>query len=253
VQVVFHDSFYASDYASDAAAAPGRLEGIMAALRADGGYPVVPPEPATRDDLLRAHAEAHVASIEAKPALFSMAALSAGAAIRAAELALGGKPAFACARPPGHHANRSSAWGYCAFCNVAVALLKLRAAGAIETAFVLDFDAHTGDGTRNVLCDWTGAQVFNPFAHDAGEYLKVVETRLRESPDVDIVAVSAGFDTYVHDVGHKLATSDFYAIGKLVRQFTARMNHRRRFAVLEGGYYLPDLGTNVLAFCQGFQ
>ena len=64
--------------------------------------------------------------------------------------------------------------------------------------------------------------------------------------------MSAGFDAYRHDVGHKLDTADFQRIGELVRDAAQRACSGRRFAVLEGGYYLPDLGANVLAFCRGF-
>jgi len=253
MQIIFHESFHDSSYAVDNAAAPGRLEGVMEALRGDGRFPVMEPSPATRTDLLRAHAEAHVASIERDPRLFTQASLSAGAAILASECAMKGEVAFACARPPGHHANRASCWGHCFFCNIAVALLKLRDEGHIQSAFVLDFDAHTGDGTLDVLRDWPEAHVFNPYAEEASEYLRAVETHLREMPPVDLIAVSAGFDTYIHDVGHKLSTHDFYALGRMLRQFGRRLGHQRRFAVLEGGYYIPDLGKNVLAFCRGFE
>ena len=77
------------------------------------------------------------------------------------------------------------------------------------------------------------------------ELLEALET-------VDMLAVSAGFDSYVHDVGHKLATRDFGTLGALVREASLRLCRGRRFAVLEGGYCLRDLGANVLAFCQGF-
>ena len=252
MKIVFHDAFYSSDYASDAAAAPGRMEAIMSACATErDGYEVVTPQPASREDLLRAHAATHVSTVEQDAPLFAMASLAAGGAIRAAELAVQGEPAFACVRPPGHHASVGSAWGYCAFCNVAIGLLKLRAAGAVRSAFVLDFDAHTGDGTIDVLSEWAEVQILNPFAQSNRAYLDIIERQLRDLADVDIVAVSAGFDSYVHDVGKKLTTFDFYAIGVLVKQCAKRWGHSRRFAVLEGGYYQTDLGKNALAFCQG--
>ena len=182
-----------------------------------------------------------------------MASLAAGAAILAAERAMGGEAAFACVRPPGHHASRSSAWGHCTFGNLALALLKLRDAGLIRSAFVVDFDLHTGDGTMDVLRDWPEAQVFNPYGDSAADYLRVLEERLRHAPQVDVLDVSAGFDGYIHDLGHKLATEDYFTIGRLLQAYAIRLGHQRRFAVLEGGYYLPDLGRNVLAFCRGFE
>lgn len=118
--------------------------------------------------------------------------------------------------------------------------------------FVISLPEQTGDGTINVLSQWPEVQILNPFAEDNEEYLRIIEHTLRELPVVDIVGVSAGFDSYVRDLGKKLTTFDFYMIGTLVRRCTKRLGHSRRFAVLEGGYYHTDLGKNVLAFCQGF-
>jgi acetoin utilization deacetylase AcuC-like enzyme len=256
MRVVFHDAFHDSDYSEDKydnAADPGRLVGVMRSLRDEGRYPVVSPQPASREDLLRGHSLAHVEAIESAPRLFSMASLAAGAAILASNLAMAGESAFACLRPPGHHASRSSAWGHCTFSNVALALLHLRAEKQIRSAFVVDFDQHTGDGTIDVLRHWPEAEIFNPYGNDAADYLRVLEDRLNQAPQVDILAVSAGFDAYIHDLGHKLATDDYFKIGRLLQAYAIRLQHQRRFAVLEGGYYLPDLGKNVLAFCRGFE
>lgn len=256
MRVIFDEFFNNSDYSDekhDNAAAPGRLAGVMEVLRSQGRYEVEAPAPATRADLLTAHSESHVAAMEQIPARYAMAALAAGASIHAADLALQGKTAFACVRPPGHHASRSSAWGHCTFNNVALGLLRLRAAGLIRSALVVDFDQHTGDGTIDVLRGWPQAQVFNPYGDSAADYLRCIEERLAQAPQVDILAVSAGFDGYLHDLGRKLATDDYFNIGRLLQGYAIRLGHQRRYAVMEGGYYLPDLGKNVLAFCRGFE
>jgi acetoin utilization deacetylase AcuC-like enzyme len=256
MHVVFHEAFHEPFYSEDKydnAAVPGRLVGVIDVLRNEGRYEVEAPEPATRADLLRGHTEAHVVAIEGNPRLFRMASLAAGAAIRAADLAVQGKPAFACVRPPGHHAGRSSAWGHCTFSNVALGLLRMRDAGLIRSALVVDFDQHTGDGTIDVLQGWSDAHVINPYGDNAADYLRNLDERLRHAPQTDILAVSAGFDAYIHDLGHKLSTKDYFAIGRLLQAYAIRLGHQRRFAVLEGGYYLPDLGKNVLAFCRGFE
>ena len=256
MRIVFHEKFHESDYSEDKydnAANQGRLVGVMDALRIEGRYEVEVPSPATRIDLLRGHTEAHVASIEGKPRLFAMASLAVGGAMLASDLAMSGEPAFACVRPPGHHASRSSAWGHCTFSNVALALLRLRVQGLISSAFVIDFDLHTGDGTVDVLRGWPEAQVFNPYGNDAAEYLQVVEERLKYAPQVDILAVSAGFDAYIHDLGRKMSTENYFTLGRLLQSYAIRLGHQRRFAVLEGGYYLPDLGKNALSFCRAFE
>jgi acetoin utilization deacetylase AcuC-like enzyme len=134
-----------------------------------------------------------------------------------------------------------------------IALLKLKANKRINSAFVLDFDAHTGDGTKAVLSAWKDCRILNPSADTGKLYVQQIETLTRDIPEVDIVGVSAGFDLYEKDLGKKLTSFDFYLIGDQMKRFAMRAAGGRRFAILEGGYYLPDLGKNVLAFCQGFQ
>jgi len=253
MKTVFHKDFNRTDYASNGESVPGRMEAVMTALVKEGRYATLSPEPASRGDLARAHSQAHIAHVARDARLFEMASLAAGGAMAASEIALTGEAAFACIRPPGHHASRDSTWGYCTFCNMGVALLKLKEEGLIESAFVLDFDAHTGDGNINVLSEWKRADVLNPMAENNNDYLEAIENYISNIRHVDMVAVSAGFDSYKKDLGKKLTTFDFYHIGRLLRQLAKRMGHHRRFAILEGGYYLPDLGKNVLAFCQGFE
>jgi acetoin utilization deacetylase AcuC-like enzyme len=256
MRVVFHEAFHNSDYSTeeyDNAADPDRLVGVIGSLCNEGRYAVVSPTAASKTDLLRGHSPAYVDTVERVPRLFAMASLAAGAAILAADLAMQREPAFACVRPPGHHASRSSAWGHCTFGNLALALLHLREAGRVRSAFVVDFDLHTGDGTADVLREWREVEIFNPYGDDAADYLRVLEERLAQAPQADILAVSAGFDGYVHDLGRKLTTEDYFSIGRLLQGYAIRLQHQRRFAVLEGGYYLPDLGRNVLAFCRGFE
>jgi acetoin utilization deacetylase AcuC-like enzyme len=253
MRIVFHDKFYASAYANDGASTPGRLEAIMAVISAESTFEIVRPLPASEDALRLAHTPAYVDTVKPNNLLYDMAALAAGSAITAANVAITGEPAFACLRPPGHHASRESSWGYCVFCNMGIALLQLKQQRKIESAFVLDFDAHTGDGTKDVLLNWKECHILNPYADTSQAYIKEIQAFIQGIPAVDIVGVCAGFDSYEKDVGRKLGTFDFYVIGVLMKKFAQRAARMRRFAILEGGYYLPDLGKNVLAFCQGFQ
>lgn len=253
MKILFNDKFYESDYANDGASIAGRMEAIMSEIRTDSAFEIVCPKPASEDALRLAHTQVYVDTVKSNDQLYDMAKFAAGAAIEAADIAIGGEAAFACMRPPGHHANRDSAWGYCVFSNMAIALLQLKQQRKIESAFVLDFDAHTGDGTKDVLSDWKECIILNPYADNGKAYLQEIQDFIQGIPAVDIIGVCAGFDSYLKDVGRKLATFDFYMIGVLMKQFAQRAASRRRFAILEGGYYLPDLGKNVLAFCQGFQ
>ena len=249
MKIVFDGRFCDSGYAQDNAAMPGRMEAAVSGLEA---WTHLAPVAATHEQLSLVHDPVYVQQIAQDPPRFSMACLAAGGAILAAQQSDGGEPTFACVRPPGHHASRSEAWGHCTFNNIAVALFVLRAEKRIENAFVIDIDAHTGDGTRKLLASWPQTEVFNPFAASAKEYLELVEAHLVALPPTDIIAVSAGFDAYLHDVGHKLATADFERLGTLIRRASERLCRGRRFAVLEGGYYLKDLGVNIRAFCKGF-
>jgi len=136
---------------------------------------------------------------------------------------------------------------------MAIALKKLRDEGKITSAFILDFDAHGGDGTIDCLSDWKDAIILNPMAEGRNEYISLIQSFVKNIDYADIIAVNAGFDTYEKDVGRKLASFDFYQIGYILKLLSKKMGHNKRFAILEGGYYLPDLGKNVLAFCQGFE
>ena len=153
--VVFNEKFTSSDYAANAAAAPGRMESIMSAIRDSSQFEVVEAPPASESDILLAHSMSMLAAARDDRPAYEMAMLAAGGAIRAAEVAMDGEPAFACIRPPGHHASGDRTWDYCVFNNIAIALLRLENKGLIESGLVLDFDAHTGDGTKRDECETT--------------------------------------------------------------------------------------------------
>lgn len=253
MKIVFNDTFNYSGYTDDGASSPGRMEAIMDCIRNDLRYGIIQNGSADLEDIARVHERQYIDSVQNNPALYAMALLSAGGAIKASQIAMDSEPAFACIRPPGHHAHPASAWGYCSFCNMAIALKKLRHEGRISSAFILDFDAHGGDGTIDCLADWKEVVILNPMADDRNRYVALIEEFVKSLPCVDIIAVNAGFDSYEKDVGRKLATFDFYRIGYILKLLAKKMGHNRRFAILEGGYYLPDLGKNVISFCQGFE
>ncbi len=253
MKIIFNEEFYDSSYASDSASVAGRMEAVMSEFSDTSKFQILPSPPAAKEDILRAHTERRYLEVKNDRPLYNMAMLAAGAAVKASEISFFSNEAvLACVRPPGHHAGADTGWGYCAFCNVSVALLKLKAVGLINNAVVVDFDAHTGDGTIDTLKSWPEAIVINPYADNNLDYIKLLEARMREINNVDIIAVSAGFDAYKYDVGKKLETFDFYQIGRILKNTSNRMGHQKRFAALEGGYYLADLGKNALAFCEGF-
>lgn len=248
--VVFHPH-YRINYPTAGVESPARVAAIHRAL--EPHYPILQPEPAGLPDLLRVHTRGLLDAVRREDrALFDTAVLAAGGAMQAAREALTGRPAFALIRPPGHHASPDHHWGFCFFNNMAVALAELFDQGRIGRAFILDFDLHVGDGTLNCFDADRRATIYNPSRFtDRTDYLNAVRDALDQAENPDIIGVSAGFDIAEMDWGGLLKTEDFREIGRMVKEAAARLCSGRRFAVLEGGYYLPELGNNVLAFCQG--
>lgn len=144
MKIVFHERYYNTDYAMDPAASPGRLEGIIDLLSKNKEFEFITPKPATKEDILRAHTERHFNYVKRDSLLYELASLAAGGSILAAEKGYNGNSTFAVIRPPGHHASADSCWGFCYFNNISISLLKLFSEGKITSAFVLDFDLHTG-------------------------------------------------------------------------------------------------------------
>jgi acetoin utilization deacetylase AcuC-like enzyme len=139
---------------------------IADAWRERGGR-VVEPRPATRGELLRVHDAAYLDAIDSvkgraakldedtftSPESHEIALLAAGAAVQAAAHAIEtGETAFALVRPPGHHAERERAMGFCLFNNVAVAAAAAIARGLSRVA-VVDIDVHHGNGTQWTFYD----------------------------------------------------------------------------------------------------
>ena len=245
MKVYFHDDFYES-YCADPAAAPGRIEAVVQALR--GKVDFVDAVPASRTDIVACHTDQHIEHVR-RQGLYEIAALAAGGAVQAAETGLA-EPCFALIRPPGHHASAESAWGFCYFNNMAIAITRLKRAGKIRKAFILDFDLHFGDGTVNILGKFPWVNILNPSSSDRARYLKEVERALPD--DADIIGISAGFDNHLEDWGGTLATEDYREMGRMVRVASERSGGGC-FAILEGGYNHRVIGQNTRALIEGME
>jgi acetoin utilization deacetylase AcuC-like enzyme len=213
-----------------------------------------------------------------------VAALAAvDVALTAADIVLGGEPiAYGLCRPPGHHAAHAVFGGFCYFNNAAIAAHAV-AEQTRQRVAVLDLDYHHGNGTQQIF--YAREEVlyvslhadprhaypyFSGHACETGtgpglgttlnlplragttdtEYLAALDQALdaviQYRPSVTIV--SLGIDTYVHDpLGDFALTTAVYAeCGKRVAAAAPRL-----IVLQEGGYYLPDLGTNVREFLLG--
>jgi acetoin utilization deacetylase AcuC-like enzyme len=157
-------------------------------------------------DIHKVHSQEHIQMIRSN-GLYDAAALAAGGAIKAAELAMEGEPAFALIRPPGHHAAANRAWGMCYFNNMAIAVQKIRPKA--KRVLIMDIDLHFGDGTVSIFRGDHEVKVVNPGSVDANfdyltlnarGYLKQIESALEDN-SFDIIGISAGFDTYLEDWG----------------------------------------------------
>lgn len=136
---------------------------------------------------------------------------------------------------------------------MAIAVRKLRQEADLRWVVIVDLDHHVGDGTQRIFASDSGIVVRNIEAVEREEYMERAQSILQVIRKTDLLAVSIGFDTYERDLGGLLNTEDYRLLGSWLRQASERLCEGRRFALLEGGYYLPDLGKNVLAFCEGFE
>jgi len=249
LKVVYHNR-YREVYSSDPASAPGRIESIYDELHKR--FEFVEPGPASEEDILLAHNPSHIEHVKAHPLTHEIALLAVGGAIKAAEIAMQGEPAFGLIRPPGHHASHGSSWGFCYFNNVAVAVEKLHKEGRIKRALIVDIDLHYGDGTANIFSSSPNVTYFHPNGWNRQAYLKELEKFLSAKHEpFDILALSAGFDRHEQDWSGMLQTEDYHTIGKMLKEFAEKKCEGRRFAVLEGGYNHSVLGKNVRSLLEG--
>jgi acetoin utilization deacetylase AcuC-like enzyme len=251
LKVVYHERF-TEVYSSDPASQPGRIESIYNELQ--GSFDFVKPEPAREKDLLLVHGKSHIEYTRIHPLLYEIASLAVGGAIKASEIALKGEPAFGLIRPPGHHASPNSSWGFCYFNNIAISIEKLRRKGKIKKAAIVDIDLHFGDGTTNFFGGVSEVMYFHPDAGSSQAFIDEISRFLAAIKDeIDIIAVSAGFDRHEQDWGGTLKTIDYFIIGKMIKEFAENTCDGKRFAVLEGGYNHAVLGKNVQSFLEGIK
>ena len=249
---------------------------------------------AAEDDILRIHPADYLHDIRAarpsdgfrqidgdtymSPGSVDAAFRAAGAVVRAVDMVLGGEApnAFCAIRPPGHHAETSTAMGFCLFGNAALAAKHALDHHGLSRVAVVDFDVHHGNGTQDLLWDeprtlfcsshqmplypGTGAKnetgegnITNaPLARNDGSdhFKEAFKTRILPAlseANADLIIISAGFDAHHRDplAEINLVADDFdWATGKIMEIASASANNRL-VSILEGGYDLLGLAESA--------
>ena len=276
---------------------PARLGAINDRLIASGLDSVLrhhEARPAEREHLLRAHDAAYVDWIfesspgeglvwldgdtAMSPATLEAALYAAGSAVQAVDLVMSGSAAqaFCAVRPPGHHAERARAMGFCFFNNIAIGAAHALAAHGLRRVLIADFDVHHGNGTESIFggderilfCS-TFQHPFYPYSgHDSqapnlvnvplpaladgAAFRDAVSTRwlpVIEAFEPQLIMISAGFDAHIEDdmADLNLSEADYAWVTRRLCEVAARHAQGRIVSMLEGGYALNALGRSVAA------
>lgn len=265
---------------------PERITAPVQRLRDQTDLAITWAQPGPVDDavILRAHTPEHLARLEEPfdfdadtpwfPRIAEYARASVGAALEAMRCARAGEMTFSLMRPPGHHATRNRAMGFCYLNNIAIAALEALASDVGRIA-IFDFDVHHGNGTEAILLNQPGAAFYSihqfpcypgtgtrnlgtncfnfpapPQTHRE-EYRHILQGALEhlQAFKPELIGVSAGFDCSAHDplAQEPLEAEDFQWLGRCFHDLGVPV-----FSLLEGGYSkeLPEL---ILAYLKGLE
>ena len=203
---------------------------------------------------------------------------AAGAALAATDAVMAGEleNAFCAVRPPGHHATRSKAMGFCFFNNVAVAAKYALQRYNLHRVAVVDFDVHHGNGTEDILAGDSRALMVSIFQHpfypysgdvdpapnmvnvpvaaytrgmDIREIIEMMWIPRLEAFKPEMIFVSAGFDAHREDDMGQLGLTeqDYTWITQRIKDIARRYSKGRIVSCLEGGYVMGPLARSVEA------
>jgi len=259
--------------------------------------------PASHADLKRVHSEAHIDRLQGMTArlvediaaggpayapidpdtslnahTWNAALRAAGAAVAATDAVIGGElaNAFCAVRPPGHHAERDRAMGFCFFNNVALAARHALDVHGLQRVAIVDFDVHHGNGTENIFAGDDRVLMVGFFQHpfypfsgtdnpapnmlnlpvpaytrgmDIRELIEMMWLPRLEAFRPEMLFISAGFDAHREDELGQLGLTeqDFAWITGCVKDVARRFARGRIVSCLEGGYHLDALARSVEA------
>jgi acetoin utilization deacetylase AcuC-like enzyme len=292
---VHHRECVLHDMGSHHPESPARLTAIEDHLLATGLLDRLASEVApmaSRKQLLRVHDARYIDAIASaspkaglvhldadtamNPHSLSAALHAAGAVVRATDMVIGGRVenAFCNVRPPGHHACRERAMGFCLFNNVAVGAAHALEEHGLQRVAIVDFDVHHGNGTEDVFGQDLRVMMVSTFQHPFYPYSGMegrsarmvnipmaaysggVEFRKAVQDDwlpalhgfkPEMIFVSAGFDAHRDDdmASLGLVEDDYAWVTKQIMEIAVRYAMGRVVSTLEGGYDLPALARSV--------
>ena len=215
---------------------------------------------------------------------YEVALLAAGGCIKASDAVMEGivNNVFCAIRPPGHHAEKDKAMGFCIFNNVAILARYLQKRHYIKKILIIDWDVHHGNGTQDAFYDDDSVFYFSihQFPHYPGtgseseigkglgkgytmnvpvstghgdkDYMRIFKEILKPAAlrfNPDFVLISAGFDSHLNDPlsGINMSENGFDGITRIVKEIAKECSSGRIISVLEGGYDLNGLARSVNA------
>ena len=292
---ITHPSFRKHEMGVGHPECPARLDAINDYLLSQGLLGMMPSYDApevTHEQLLRTHTAHYLAEIEDQapmsgyvqidpdtrmnPYSLTAARHAAGAAVLATDLVMSGEVtrAFCAVRPPGHHAERDAAMGFCIFNNVAIGIRHAQRHHGISRVALVDFDVHHGNGSEDILAGDEQVLMVSTFQHPLYPYLgeipkgsnmvnvplaphtygdamrKVVAENWLPALDAfrpELIYISAGFDAHRDDDMANLGwvEADYAWLTARVLEVANRHAKGRVISMLEGGYDLHALARSV--------
>jgi acetoin utilization deacetylase AcuC-like enzyme len=298
---VYHPDYLHHNMGAGHPESADRLRAILSRLQTTGvmdRLTTFEPGPAADEWITAVHAPSYLAHLKAQaptsgrvsldpdtamsPGTLGAAFLAAGGALAAVDAILAGQidNAFCAVRPPGHHAERSRAMGFCFFNNIAIAARYLQRKHGIERVLIVDWDVHHGNGTQHSFYDDPSILFFSThqYPHYPGtglasergegvaegltinvplspglgdaEYRQIFEHVLVPAADKfkpEFVLISAGFDAHRNDplAGMGLTEEGYATLTRIVAGIARRHSRGRIVSCLEGGYDLTALAASV--------
>jgi acetoin utilization deacetylase AcuC-like enzyme len=253
---VFYSPQMAADNDSFSPSAAKPRAAVESWLKLGVPVDVVAPEPATVEDLVRAHRPAFVDGVlscriengfyNRSEAVAKSLPYTSGAMLAAAREAIRNGRVAAAPCSGFHHAGYDRAGGFCTFNGLMVTALALYASGKASRVGILDFDQHYGDGTDNIIdrlrIDWIShysAGEHYGFATDARRFLSSIPGLVGAMRDCDVILYQAGADPHIDDpLGGWLTTEQLYERDLLVFEAAAALGVPVAWN-LAGGYQTP--------------